>query len=274
MIIFKGGKLMSLITTKNVTEYEPQHIFSDLFKEILETMFPTKDGDKPLYKLKLSRTFNDSYMHEDILTYKEFKDIELSQYNKTISEGHIRDRYNRYNEEYYASKHVILGLEALVEVYDYPPTTIMYYRVCPVTNKSFYKKTLRDVLDIMENLHRFTYDDGIKGKGEGYISFKKWHPRTSPFQEKDELKLQDRYHPSVVKQIVYHWDKKPMDVNINMEDGTLLGTDLANGSAIVLYNKSGISIQKLKIYTNTKGMFYKIRGKKRVYLDLPSINIR
>jgi len=48
MIIFKGGKLMSLITTKNVTEYEPQHIFSDLFKEILETMFPTKDGDKPL----------------------------------------------------------------------------------------------------------------------------------------------------------------------------------------------------------------------------------
>lgn len=254
------------LTSKNISKGEAKDVFSENMKHILKMLYhfspatPHK-GDYEIYK----RTIRQMNYLEGLIEKKLSRDEVdfFSRFNKTLDEAYKEYIYN-YNKTKEA-------LNDIYKILNDNKSEIMYYRICPITNEKFHILKGEDVIERIENFKTNSYShvQGMRDSRGHFSIIDK--PR---YSSSDEIMIVERFHPEVVRKIKEKWNfKSNTPITADIEDGTLVEIIIEEGSVNVAYTKSVFSVQNLKLYSNTKGLHYKIRGSKRVYLDLPDIQI-
>lgn len=254
---------MVTITTKNIIQ-EPDIIITEPLKEILN-LLDSKDDDT--YQNKLTYTYYDhTCTGNKTMTFEEFKSYEPYVHkSKTIQEV-----YEEYKVNYEKDAHKVSQIKSILK--ELPSGECLYYRVCPVTSKPFNERTKEDIIQDLKGkwINRPTKNN------QPFREYKMIQfSNVSMTSKYNNLILRKRYHKTVADKIINKWSTETKGATLSMKDATLLGIDMEKGSVNVFYKSpSGVySIQKLMLYANTKGIFYKVRGKKRYYLDLPELEI-
>lgn len=263
-----------MVTAKNITNLKPKEIFSDNMKTVLTIIAKIKHRDYSMRNYKFEIDYGDAIraynniegLIPDMLTKDEIGMFSSYTYNKDLDES-----YAKYVKDYKDSKQ---KLDKIFEVLENDKNEEMYYRECPITHKKFNILKGKDVARKIRSYETHSYSriPGMRDD-KGHFTI-----LSSIYRDSDDLKISDRYHPDVLDRIKEEWDFEiNLKVDENIKDGTALKFSSVDGAVQVAYNPhnniNNLNIQYVKVYANTKGLYYKIRGSKRVYLDLPNIEI-
>lgn len=262
------------VTAKNVTNLNPKEIFSDNMKTVLTILTKIKHRDYSTrnnkseidYKEAIREYNNIEGLIPDMLTKDEIGKFSSYTYNKDLDEA-----YEEYVNDYKDSKQ---KLDEIFEILDNNENEEMYYRECPITHKKFNILKGKDVARRIRSyeVHSYSRIPGMRDD-KGHFTI-----LSSIYRDSDELKISDRYHPDVVDRIKEEWDfESNLKIDETIKDGTALKFSSVDGAVQVAYNPhnniNNLNIQYVKVYANKKGLYYKIRGRKRVYLDLSDVEI-
>lgn len=263
-----------MVTAKNVANLQPKEIFSDNMKAILIILTKMKHKDYSIrnhefevdYGNAIREYNNIGGLIPDMLTKDEIGLFSSYTYNKGLDEA-----YEEYVKDYKDSKQ---KLDEIFEVLDNNKNEEMYYRECPITHKKFNILKGKDVARKIRGYETHSYSriPGMRDD-KGHFTI-----LSSIYRDSDELKISDRYHPDVVDRIKEEWDfESNLKIDETIKDGTALKFSSVDGAVQVAYNPNNninnLNLQYVKVYTNKKGLYYKIRGRKRVYLDLSDVEI-
>lgn len=262
------------VTAKNITNLQPKEIFSDNMKAILTILTKMKHRDYSIrnhefevdYRNAIREYNNIEGLIPDMLTKDEIGMHSSYTYNKGLDEA-----YAEYVKDYKDSKQ---KLDEIFEILDNNENEEMYYRECPITHKKFNILKGKDVARKIRSYETTSYSriTGMRADKGHFIILK------SIYRDSDELKISDRYHPDVVDRMKEEWDfESNLKIDETINDGTALKFSSVDGAVQVAYNPhnniNNLNLQYVKVYANKKGLYYKIRGRKRVYLDLPDVEI-
>lgn len=262
------------VTAKNVTNLTPKETFSDNMKTILTILSKIKHRDYRArnhkfeidYREAIKEYNNIEGLIPDMLTKDEIGKFSSYTYNKDLDEA-----YEEYVNDYKDSKQ---KLDEIFEILDNNENEEMYYRECPITHKKFNILKGKDVARRIRSyeVHSYSRIPGMRDD-KGHFTI-----LSSIYRDSDELKISDRYHPDVVDRIKEEWDfESNLKIDETIKDGTALKFSSVDGAVQVAYNPNNninnLNLQYVKVYTNKKGLYYKIRGRKRVYLDLSDVEI-
>lgn len=255
-----------IISSKNISKGETKEVFSENMKHILEILYYFSHGTPHKGNYKSYKSTIRQMNHLEGLIDKRLSRDEVdlfSRLNKTLDEA-----YEEYICNYNETKE---ALNDIYKILNDNKSEIMYYRICPITNKRFHIVKGEDVIKRIDNFktHSYSYTQGMRdSRGHFSIIDKPY------YSSSNEIIIIERFHPEVVRKIKEKWNfKSNIPITADIKDGTLVEIIIEEGSVNVVYTKSMFSVQNLKLYANTKGLHYRIRGSERVYLDLPDIQI-
>lgn len=260
--------MTNVITAKNITKYESKEVISDNFTKILKLLhIHSRTGGMNFEEVEPGATVRQFYWIEGLVPQLSKEEYALHLPKNKMDK--LNGEYGYYVDDYYNS---LKDLKEVKEILKKHPTEAFYYRLCPISNEHFQVVTGKEIEERIRDFYTNSWRSG-KRDFHGRVNFIE-----SKSGREDDIGLNDRFHPDVVDEIKEQWNfTNPIVVDKDTEDGTPIDLNIESGKIQVAYNPhksiNHLSIQHLKLYPNTKGIHYRIRGSKRVYLDLVDIKL-